>query len=257
MALRISTGARNFVNQKGAIRQAFNGGIGVVRTGSQPLSANDAETGDLLFYITDDGGDHTPEVRASGGTTLVGTAGSVDSLTVNGIEIMGSATPFNTSLAQTAEDVVFKINTNPQNLLFLASSSGAVITISAKVGLGALPNTWVVAPGGSGGITFTGTADLSGGVTPVNGLLWDISSSGIMVMNRDQIWKGIGLRDDNAGWVRFRGSVSDPGTADTAGLYVRMDGACASSGAQLNGPTSVQLGAPQIITANMLTLAAA
>jgi len=139
MALRLSTALRNFLLEGGSFEGAFSGGRIKIFTGSQPTLADDAEAGTLLVTITDNEGAFTAEVQSSGSVDLTGGAsGSVDTLTVNSIEIMGSSTPFNTSLIQTATDVVTKINANPKNKLFKASNVGGtvdVITITAKPGL--------------------------------------------------------------------------------------------------------------------------
>src|SRR5688572_30209971 len=119
MALRISKGLRNFLLVGGSLKHAFAGGKLLLYTGSQPADADAAVSGTLLNTYTDASGAHTAEVRSTGSVALTGGgSGSVDTLTVNSIEIMGSATAFNTSLAQTATDVCTKINNNPKNWLF-------------------------------------------------------------------------------------------------------------------------------------------
>lgn len=71
------------------------------------------------------------EVDSTGTVTLAGAAGSVDGITVDGVEIMSGAVDFLTSLTITAAAVVVNINAGPQKLNYLASSSGAIITITA------------------------------------------------------------------------------------------------------------------------------
>ncbi len=258
MALRLSTGLRNFLNEGGSLKQAFQNGSILLYTGSQPADANTAVSGTLLNTYTNASGALTVETKATGSVVLTGGgAGSLDTLTVNSLEIMGSATAFNTSLAQTATDVCTKINNNPKNLLFLASNGGsATITITAKPGLGSLPNGWVVA---STATTITKTDNnMASGVTAVNGLLFGDSAAGVLVKDPAQTWSGVAGNSGTAGWFRLRGSVTDPGTTDSSELYIRLDGNVASSGANLNlSSTTITAAATQTISTFSLTEPAA
>ena len=255
MPLRLSKGLRNFLNEGGSLKQAFAGGKIELYTGTQPASADDAVSGTLLCVYTDNSGAHTAEVQATGSVELTGGgAGSVDTVTVNSIEIMGSSTAFNSSLAQTAADVANKINNNPKNMLYMASvPSGSIIQIKARPGLGTLPNTWVVA---STVTTITKTdTNMSGGVNSANGLKFGDSANGALVKDAAQTWSGVGLAPGGtAGYFRFKGAVSDAGSADSAELYFRLDGSVSTSGANLNlSSTSIVTSATQSISAWTLT----
>lgn len=254
MALRLSAGVRNFTNQYGSLKQAFANGKMLIYTGAQPADANAAVTGTLLVTITDASGAHTNEVQATGTVTLnTGASGSVDTLTVNGIEIMGSSTPFNASLVQTAADICTKINNNPKNMLFIASNSGsAVITIKAKPGLGTLANGWVVA---STVTTITKTdVNMASGVSAVNGLLFGSSLAGVLSKVSTQTWSGTAVATGTAGWFRLLGSVNDAGGVDSTETAIRMDGNIATSGANLNmTSTSIATSAPVVLTNGNIT----
>jgi hypothetical protein len=257
MTIRFSSGLRNFLNEGGSLKQAFAGGKLQIRSGAQPSSANDAAAGTLLATITLSSGAHTAEVSSVGSVDLTGGAsGSVDTLTVNSIEIMGSATPFNTSLAQTAADVVEKINNNPLNMLFKASVTATdVITITAKPGLGTLPNGWVVA---STVTTITKTdSNMAGGVASVNGLRFGDSVAGVLSKLATDVWSGLGLSDGTAGHFRFLGSVADAGSSDSSEVFHRIDGNIATSGADLNMTnTNIVTSATQTISTATITVPA-
>ena len=254
MALRLSKGLRNFLNEGGSLKQAFAGGKILLYTGSQPADADAAVTGTLLCTYTSSSGAHTAEVRSTGSVALTGGAsGSVDTLTVNSIEIMGSATAFNTTLTQTAADICTKINNNPKNMLFVASNGGtATVTITAKPGLGTLPNAWVVA---STVTTITKTdANMASGVNQANGLLFDDSAAGALVKSPSQTWSGVAGNTGTAGWFRLVGSVADAGSADSSEVFHRVDGNVATSGANLNlSSTSITATATQTISTFTLT----
>jgi len=236
-----------------SLKQAFAGGKLLLYTGSQPTNADDAVTGTLLCTYTVSSGAHTAEVSSTGSMTLTGGAsGSVDTFTVNSIEIMGSSTPFNTSLTQTAADIVTKCNDNPKNMLFKLSSSGAVITITAKPGLGTLPNTWVVAQTLT--TITTSDTDMTGGVNQVNGLMFGDSAVGALVKLPSQTWSGVAGNTGTAGWFRLVGSVADAGSLDSSEVFHRLDGNVATSGANLNlSSTSIVASATQTISTFTLT----
>lgn len=255
MALRLSSALRNALLEMGSLKHVMSNCVIKVYSGAQPATADTAPSGTLLCTYSNASGALTREVLAVGSVDLTGgAAGSVDTLTVNSIEIMGSATPFNTSLAQTAADVVAKINNNPKNLLFKASvTSTDVITITAKPGLGALANGWVVA---STVTTITKTdANMAGGVTAVNALTWGDASAGTLVKHPSETWSGVAGNTGTAGWFRLEAAVADAGGTDSSEAILRLDGSVATSGAELNmASTSIVSGAVQTISSFSITL---
>lgn len=247
MALRLSTALRSGVQDTSPFKGLMSNCFMKIYSGAQPATADAAVTGTLLATFSDASGTPTREVLATGSVALTGGAsGSVNTLTVNSIEIMGSATNFNTSLIQTATDIVTKINNNPKNLLFIASNvlgTSATITITAKPGLGTIANSWTVA---STVTTITKTdTNTSGGVNAANGLNWGDSAAGIIVKLSTQTWSATPVATGTAGYFRFEAAVTDDGLADTLFTKYRMDGSIATSGAELNtGNTTFTSGVP-------------
>lgn len=258
MALRFSPALQNFIATNGSWKDFLDEGSIEIYTGTQPATADLAVTGTLLVTITSSAGAKTAEVRSTGSVTLTGgAAGSVDTLTVNGVEIMGSATAFDTSLTQTATNIALKINRNPKNKDIVASSSGAVITLTAQPGMGTLPNGWVVA---STVTTITKTdANMASGVNSANGLKMDYNSAaGVFTKDTTQTWSGTAAATGTAGWFRYKGSIADAGALDSTATYLRMDGNIATSGANLNmSSTSITSGALQTLSTFSLTIPAA
>jgi len=107
--------------------------------------------------------DRTPSnVAATAIVTLTGgAAGSVDTITVNGVNIMSAPVAFTTDLATTATAVAANINAHTSSPEYTAAAVGAVITISAAVGAGSDPNGYAVLVTATT-ITFTKT-DMVGG----------------------------------------------------------------------------------------------
>lgn len=254
MALRASKALRNFMLESGSLKQAFQHCRIKLYSGAQPATADAAPTGTLLVTYTNAGGANTAEVLAAGTVTLTaGSAGSVDTVTVNALDILGGAVPFNTSLSQTATDVAAKINNNPQNLLYTASASGAVVTLKSKPGLGALPNGWVVA--GTLTTMTASYANMAGGVSAVNGLTWGDAADGKLTKSATETWQGTAVATGTAGWFRVEAAVADAGAVDSAEAVMRLDGSVATSGGDMNmASTSIVMGAVQTLSSGALTL---
>lgn len=233
MALKYSSALRNFMAAIGSYKTAFQNGRIEIYTGAQPATADAAATGTLLCTITSSSGALTNEVLSSGTVTLAtGAAGSVDTLTVNGVEVMGAVVPFNTSLTQTAADVAVQINRYNSYAEYIASSSGAVVTIKALPGTGITPNGFIVA---STATTITKVdANMAGGVAGVNGLRFGAPAGGAIAKLSTQTWSGVNAGTGTAGWYRQYGSVADAGAADTNLVFYREDGAISTAGAELN-----------------------
>ena len=257
MTLRYSTGARDFLAADGSFKDMFQNGKIEIYTGAQPASADAAVTGTLLCTITSGAAARTAEVLSTGSVTLTGgAAGSIDTLTVNGVDILGGAVAFNTSLNQTAADVAAKCESFRGAVEYEVSASGAVITITARPGTGATPNGFVVA---STATTITKTdANMAGGVSAVNGLLWGASTSGVVAKLSTQTWSGVNAATGTAGYYRMYGSVADAGGLDSTGSTKREDGAIATSAAELNmASTTLTATATTTITAWQRTIPSA
>lgn len=256
MTARISTGLRNFLSESGSLKDALHGGKILVYSGSQPTTADLAPTGTLLCTFTNNDGAHTNEVAASGTVELTGGAsGSVNTITVDGIALLDASVPYNTSLTQTADDVVTAINNSQSNPDYTASSSGATITIKARRGTGSEANGLVVA---STTTTITKTdTNMAGGVSSVNGLSFQKSAAGVLSKLASQTWSGTAVATGTAGWFRFVGPIADSGALDSAGTEVRLDGAISTSGQQLNfSSTSFTVSGVQTITTFDITVPA-
>jgi hypothetical protein len=233
MTMRLSTGLRNFLAKEGSIDGALRNGIIEIYTGAQPATPDAAPTGTLLTTISSNAGAVTSEVVATGSLTLTGGAGgSLNTLTVNGIDILGGAVPFDGTLGQTAIDIAAQINRFKSAPDYVASAAGDVVTISALPGSGATPNGFVVAATATT-ITET-TANMAGGVAPVNGLLFDVVAAGVLPNLGTQTWSGVNVASGTAGWFRQYGSVADSHALDAVGTAIRLDGAIATAGAEMN-----------------------
>lgn len=211
----------------------------------------------------------TAEVAPLGVITLSGgtTAGdNVTQVTLDGVALLPATVLWDTSLTQTAADLALAINRSPQNLLVIASSAGAVLTLTGKPGIGATMNAKTLATSIAGSMVATvtstsfgsGTGGGTAGVTCINGLLFDSNApigaagatEGTLTKLSTQTWSGTvtGAGTQTAGWFRMCQS-SDPQTQDNLAIYRRLDGAIATSGSQLNfSSTSLTNGAVQTVS---------
>lgn len=256
MALRLSTGIRNFILQHGSLRDALSNGELRIYSGTQPASANNAPSGTLLATITSSSNARVAEVLATGSVTLdSGASGSVDDITVDGVSLIDTSVPFNTSLTQTAVDLAAEINRSMSSPEYRATASGPTVTLIAKRGSGANPNTFVV--GGTLSTIAASYTDFSGGVDSSNGLRLGQSAAGTLTKNQSQSWTGVGVANGTAGWYRFVGSVADSDGTDALEEEIRVDGQVATSGAELNLPSlSIATSAVQTITSLQFSLPA-
>lgn len=90
----------------------------------------------------------------------------------------------------------------------------------------------------------------------VGGLNWDTAPSGGSIPKAPaQTWRGTAVASGTAGWFRIYPSAGDPSVLSTT--EARVDGAIATSGAQLNASSvTVVSGATQDISSLSITLPA-
>lgn len=167
----------------------------------------------------------TLETRATGTVTLTGGAsGSINTLTVNGVDLLvGVPVPFNTSLAQTANDLATAINQRITSPKYTASSAGAVVTIMAQPNApGQRPNGFVVTATLT---TITATfANMAGGVPSINGLKLGYATDGVLRKLSSQIWYAAPAASATGGYFRLVTANTDTGQADTTESLIRVQG---------------------------------
>lgn len=93
--------------------------------------------------------------------------------------------------------------------------------------------------------TLLGTMTLASGPftpgSPANGLTFAAAANGSV--SKSGTWSFVGIAAGTAGWFRLKGNAVDAGGVSTTA--VRMDGSCATSGADLNlSNIVVAVGAP-------------
>lgn len=133
------------------------------------------------------------EVRATGSVEITGGSASagvnqITSVTVDGTELLASAVDFVSDNTATANALAIEINNNSGNHDYVASASGAIVTLKAAVGTGATPNGDVVASTTAGDVTTTDT-NMASGVTAVAAVaqVYTVAISGSS-FDADDLW---------------------------------------------------------------------
>lgn len=241
MAQRKSTGLVNFMADSGSARTALANARMFVYTGTQPASADDAVTGTLLVTLTKGSGAFTAEVLPQWKFTLAGSAGSVDSVKIGGVECLSEAVSYTTDLATTAASVAANITAAFTTPDYRATSSGASITITGPVGSGASLNSLsVVVTNTTLTTTYNDTgatgAVFTTGVTCVNGCNFQFPAVSGVLTKETTDWSGVAVATGTAGWFRIEADPSDNKGSSTT--FRRLDGAISTSGAELNLTTT-------------------
>lgn len=160
-----------------------------------------------IFQITDTRSLLIETVRpATGSVTLSsGTSGSVDGITVGGVQIMSGAEDFATSLDQTATNVADNINNFTSTPDYTASADGAVITISAAI-TGTEANGLTIEATST--VITTATTNMSGGYDGTGPVL--STNTKVQVTNTRPVISNDGR------WIAFssNATTSVPGAPD-------------------------------------------
>lgn len=271
MTLIISTAAQNNLSSGLSAQEAFANGTLEIYTGAQPIDADTAPVGTLLFTFTLDGGVYTAPIQAIAEVALVGTSGTLDDIAIGGLsattgfDLLGPAITNPGTAAALVALAVTQINARSNPFRITASASGDNLLLSApkmrgdefnSLELFAAATTTTVNVNASGaGATSSegfglGTPDQAG-VAGANGLNFLKAVAGVMA-KESTTWKGDGVADGTAGSFRFiaGGHTSAGDSTDE----IRMDGTVATSGGDMTlTSTAIATGATQTI--NTFTLA--
>lgn len=144
-------------------------------------------------------------------------ADTLDTVTVNGVEILGGAEVFDTNTTVTATAVAASISTNSSTPQYTATASGSVITIIADPKRGELENALVVATTETG-FTVTSKTDMANGV---NGQLGNFT----LILNQDTTGSWTFAFAASTRWAGGSAPTISPGASDKdAYSFISDDG---------------------------------
>jgi hypothetical protein len=253
MALKLSTGLRQFLVGEGSLRKAFEDGILNIYSGAVPSDADVAATGVLLAKITKASGAVVANARSTPQVGLI-TIGShapaetfIINVTVDGVGPT-SYTFTNTPDAGTATDVARKVaemlNDIPQLSAIASGSDGNIFVASRLAGV-----AFTIASGGGTGTISALTSSVAAAVA-LNTLKLAAPAAGVIAKTSD-VWSGVALADGTAGYFRLVTNLDDATLSTT---QVRIQGTVSTSGAELNLTNiNIASGATQTIDTFQLT----
>jgi len=256
MALKLSTGLRNFLLAEGSLRKAFEDGIINLYSGAAPASADDAPTGVLLCKLTKSSGAVAAGARSSPqiGLITIGSHAPGETFIIN-VTVDGAGpasytvtnTPDAGGLVEAAMKAAEMLNDIPQ-IAAIASGSDGNIFISSKFAGG----SFTIANGGGTGTISALTSEVKAAVV-VNTLKLSAPAAGVITKNADP-WSGVGLANGTAGYFRL---ITTLDTGIQSQEEIRIQGNVATSGAELNlSNLNIVMGATQTVDTFTLTLPA-
>lgn len=124
-----------------------------------------------------------------------------------------------------------------------------------RIYTGSQPTAADEAETGTNVLKVTKSSGSFAGGAPANGLNFGVSSGGVIGKASGEVWSGVGISGGGtAGWFRFYANAEGTGASTS---HIRFDGACATSGGQLNmSSTSIVEGATTTVDSFNVTLMA-
>jgi hypothetical protein len=164
--------------------------------------------------------------------------------------LAGSTVAFNSSLTQTAVDVVTTIGNVVTYPDFTAESSSAELFVVAPKATGSAINGLRLFGVGVGGLTVTienGGRPTTAGVDAIGGITWQGIPADGAIAKENTAAQGTIASTGTANWIRFCFDPADDGLSAST-TYKRLDVSYGVSGADINGSTtSLVAGAPFIL----------
>src|SRR3546814_4765983 len=114
----------------------------------------------------------TGSIDVTGGTASIG-VNTVASITVDGVDILGSAVDWTGSNSATATAVAAQINSNTSSPEYSATASGPTVIISAATGTGDGPNGFVVDGTVGGNVTLGRSEEHTSELQPLMRISYD------------------------------------------------------------------------------------
>lgn len=217
MTLRLSTGLRNQL-------------LGLTNPVVNMIAAN------TIAFVDDPGGDTITDT----GDGFVAAGFKIgDTVYIDGSAANDAVNPVLTGVA--VGTLSFAAGTlaaseSASNVIAVASAKGGSLADIMQNGYimiysGTQPATADAAYGATALVKITVASGNFTSGTETNGLEFKVSASGEIEKNTD-VWSGVGLAANTAGWFRFYANGTDAGALSTT--LPRIDGSVGTSGADLN-----------------------
>jgi len=243
MALKLSTGLRDFLIGEGTLRKAFEDAVLYIYSGTAPTTVDETKTGTLLCKVTKssgavaDGARSTPKLCT---VTISGIpdAGDIVKLDIDGTNYQYTLVAADTTVALVALKVARMLNDSPHVDAIATGTTGIVYCQSRFPGV-----DFTLTEETSTGITVAVSADIIASAA-VNTLKLGAPAVGVIAKSAD-VWSGVALATGTAGYSRLTTSSDGLGASTTD---IRLQGNISTSGAELNmSSINLVIGATQTI----------
>lgn len=244
MALKASTGLRNYMLGNKDMRTALKDAVLHIYSGAAPATADDAATGTLLCTLTGAGATAKAKQKFTITPTVDSDDNSVWTVVLNGISFA-----FTDDGSATAKEVVegLKAVIDAGNSGTVTNPAG-VITIPSVYGLFTVTedDTNLVIEAATAGVSFTCTATCTGSATGTVAVVETVANayglefeaysdiaSGIIEKKSSQTWIGVCAASGTAGYYRLQLDT----TVDTGGTSTslpRLQGTISTANADMN-----------------------
>lgn len=189
------------------------------------------------FAVTS--GSTAPAVSATGSFEVTGgtsdPGNEITAITIDGVDILGSAVGHTGDNVATAAAIVAQINTHTSFPDYTAAATGQTVKITA-VAPGSAPNGKAVIPSADGDVTFGSVAAMAGGVGAETSRLADLKIGGVSVIAGPVDWRTSNEATATALASAINSFASSPDyTASAIGNSVSV--AAAATGTESNGYT--------------------
>ena len=259
MAIYRSTALVDFIASKGSVRQALQNCRVLIFSGTQPTNADTGSGGVApLVSLTASGGAFVNETLPQWKFTLVGSAGSVDSIKIGEVEQLPAPVNYTSSITATCSAIANVINSNgafPDYTATVGGVSNDEITVYGPVSCGATLNDLVMTVATTGlttAITNSG-AVATAGIAAVNGGTWEYVPATGVISKTSTVWSGTIATTGTASWFMIT-TDNDTGTTSSSTAR-RVIGSVAATGGDLNlSSTSLTVGASVTINSWTLTV---
>jgi hypothetical protein len=232
MALKLSTGLRNFMLAGGSVRKAFEDAVLNIYSGVAPADPDGAPTGVLLVQYTKASGAVAAGARSTPqmGILTVNSHALNETFTVN-VTIDGVGPTAYTYTVLAGEDTVAKVAAKVAQMIndipgiqAIGWTDGNIFIASRFNGL-----SFTMTQGGTG--TWSQFNPATVAATLINTLKFGAPLAGVGSKNTD-VWSGVTIVDGTAGYFRLVTS-RDGGDIDDDYEDFRIQGNASTSGAEL------------------------
>jgi phage baseplate assembly protein gpV len=259
MALKLSTGLRNYLLGEGCMRKAFEDALLKIYSGTAPTEADD-EVGTLLCTIRNASAT-IPTTRSTPLRQKITIAHAGDApdvgdtvkLLIDGAAFEYAATSAENTVTKLATKVAQLLNDYPQISAMGTYEAGGVLYLQGRFDGAAVP---VITENTSTG-ALTVTVATATAAVATDTLKLGAPALGVISKKSDQVWSGPATATGTAGYFRLV-NLADGGDDDTDYSDLRIQGTVSTSGADLNlSNINIVSGATQSIDTFALTLPAA